>query len=103
MLAAENGHADCVRLLLNAGADKNAKNKVCASAVVAVVPVFACNMEVRFVWFVRAQSVCSSFFPLIFRFYHLCACVSSSSIQMYAATSVVVCFVLLCVCALLFG
>ncbi len=26
--AAESGHADCVRLLLDAGADKNAKNRV---------------------------------------------------------------------------
>ena len=27
MSACHNGHADCARLLLNAGADKNAKNK----------------------------------------------------------------------------
>jgi hypothetical protein len=27
--AATNGYADCVRLLLGAGADKNAKDKVC--------------------------------------------------------------------------
>ena len=26
--AAENGHADCVRLLIDAGANKNAKNRV---------------------------------------------------------------------------
>ena len=30
--AAEEGHADCVRLLLDAGADKNAKDNVRASA-----------------------------------------------------------------------
>ena len=29
MYAADNGHTDCVRLLLNSGADKSAKNKVC--------------------------------------------------------------------------
>jgi hypothetical protein len=28
MRAAEKGHADCVRLLLDAGADKNARNNV---------------------------------------------------------------------------
>ena len=31
MFAARNGHADCARLLLDAGADKNAKNEVRAS------------------------------------------------------------------------
>ncbi len=30
--AAENGHADCARLLLDAGADKNAKTNVRARA-----------------------------------------------------------------------
>ena len=30
--SAENGHADCVRLLLAAGADKNAADRVRASA-----------------------------------------------------------------------
>ena len=32
MLAAEKDHADCARLLLDAGADKNAKDEVRASA-----------------------------------------------------------------------
>jgi ankyrin repeat protein len=32
MFAAEKGHVDCVRLLLDAGADKEAKNEVRASA-----------------------------------------------------------------------
>ncbi len=32
MCAAENGHADCVRLMLDAGADKNAVDEVRASA-----------------------------------------------------------------------
>jgi hypothetical protein len=31
IFAAVTGHADCVRLLLDAGADKNAKDKVRAS------------------------------------------------------------------------
>jgi ankyrin repeat protein len=29
IFAAANGHVDCARLLIDAGADKNAKNQVC--------------------------------------------------------------------------
>jgi ankyrin repeat protein len=36
--AAENGHADCARLLLDAGADKEVKNLVRASAGVLYGP-----------------------------------------------------------------
>ncbi len=35
--AAESGHVDCVRLLLDAGANANTKNLVCRSAASAVV------------------------------------------------------------------
>ncbi len=38
MRAARLGHADCARLLLDAGADKNAKGEVRASAGVACGP-----------------------------------------------------------------
>ena len=34
IFATENGHAECVRLLLNYGADKNAKNNVRSSVVI---------------------------------------------------------------------
>ena len=36
MWAAEKGHADCVRLLLNAGADQDAKNNVRCECVCRV-------------------------------------------------------------------
>ena len=39
--AAEKGHSDCARLLLDAGADKNAKCNVRASAGVGVCGVLA--------------------------------------------------------------
>jgi ankyrin repeat protein len=41
MCAAAEGHTDCARLLIDAGADKEAKNKVC-TAVVAVF-FFQCS------------------------------------------------------------
>ena len=34
MNSSANGHADCARLLLDAGADKNAKNKVRVTSAV---------------------------------------------------------------------
>ena len=46
MEAARNGHADCARLLLDAGADKNAKDEVRASwfaATAGLARVFGCH------------------------------------------------------------
>jgi hypothetical protein len=37
MRAAEKGHVDCARLLIDAGADKEAKNKVCVGRCFARV------------------------------------------------------------------
>ena len=37
IFAAENGHADCVRLLLDAGADTNAQNIVRLSVIIVCV------------------------------------------------------------------
>ena len=45
--AAIKGRADCVRLLLDAGADKNAKDLVRASAVVASHPQFSTLLVFR--------------------------------------------------------
>jgi hypothetical protein len=39
MRAANNGHADCVRLLLDAGANKNAKDRVCVVGLASFVRV----------------------------------------------------------------
>jgi hypothetical protein len=44
--AATNGHADCVRLLLDAGADKEAKDSVRASAVFVYGALFFGQMLV---------------------------------------------------------
>jgi hypothetical protein len=40
MRAADNGHADCVRLLIDAGADKDAKDNVRVSRCSAAVLCF---------------------------------------------------------------
>ncbi len=57
--AARNGHADCARLLLHAGADKNAKNNVRARAR-WVGPVGCCGMTVLGDWCARRRSICIS-------------------------------------------
>ncbi len=51
--AAMNGHVDCARLLLDAGADKNAKNNVRASAVGGVRGI----VELRWSWSVACSDV----------------------------------------------
>jgi hypothetical protein len=40
MRAAADGHADCVRLLIDAGADKEARDEVCVIRCIAVAPSF---------------------------------------------------------------
>ncbi len=52
--AGYTGHADCARLLLNAGADKNAKNEVRANRSAASAVGRACGFE--FVGFLCASS-----------------------------------------------
>ena len=57
MFAAENGHADCARLLLDAGADKVAKDNVRASAGVACGAVGE-GETVAMDWSVRRRVIC---------------------------------------------
>ena len=57
--AAESGHVDCTRLLLDAGADKDAKNNVRASANGGVRGI----VELRWRWIV----VCSDVFTVFVR------------------------------------
>ncbi len=53
--AAENGHADCARLLLEAGADKNAKDKVRGDGSTATPRVCVSLVWWEFSW--RRQSL----------------------------------------------
>ena len=59
---AASGHADCARLLLDAGADTNAKNPVRASA-----GWVALGGVVEMDWCVRRHAVCISVFRSYFR------------------------------------
>ncbi len=64
--AAEKGRADCVRLLLDAGADKNAQTKVRASRFCgrAVLPVVV-DVATR-VYYLTKQAICISVFIFSF-------------------------------------
>ena len=69
MYAAENGWSDCVQLLLDAGADKNAKNQVRARAGVACGPGGAgAVLTMRRV--LHQGAIC-----FIFEWYVICFCV----------------------------
>ncbi len=82
IFAAAQGHADCARLLLDAGADKEAKTtnvRASASVVYGVCGYVACGALVEMDWCVRKYTDCTSdlmfYFDISrFRFYtFLCA------------------------------
>ena len=69
--AACGGHADCARLLLDAGADKNAKDRVRASARCWRVGVGTCGMMMMGC-VVRQHAICIPLFIFHFRpFYEM--------------------------------
>ena len=64
MYAAQNGHADCAQLLLNAGADKDAKNKVrglIAASMGEWMIVFA-EIFLRHFWLISSLQCCGTIF-----------------------------------------
>jgi hypothetical protein len=68
MAAAAKGHTDCVRMLLEAGADREAKTKVCAICCPICVCVYkmAFDLIVSF-WFLKVVRVFARVVFLSFR------------------------------------